>query len=112
MKMIMAIIKPFTLDDARSALAALGVEGLTITEVKGFGHQKGPTEVYRGAEHVASFLPRIKLEIAVPDDMEDAVVGAIRQATTTGLIGDGKIFVYELTNCVRIRTGESGRDAL
>lgn len=112
MKMIVAIIKPFTLDDVRSALSGLGIEGLTVTEVKGFGRQKGPTEIYRGAEHIPGFLPRVKLEVAVPDELESAVIEAIRGAATTGLIGDGKIFVYEIANCVRIRTGESGRDAL
>jgi nitrogen regulatory protein P-II 2 len=112
MKMIMAIIKPFKLDDVREALMALGVEGLTVSEVKGFGRQKGQTEIYRGAEYSVSFLPKVKIELAVSDDMEEQVIEALQNAANTGRIGDGKIFVYELTAAVRIRTGESGPDAL
>ena len=100
------------MDDAREALSAVGVQGLTVTEVKGFGRQKGHTELYRGAEYVVDFLPKSKLEIAVDDDQVDAVIDAISKATSTGKIGDGKIFVQELINVVRIRTGESGPDAL
>jgi nitrogen regulatory protein P-II 2 len=112
MKMIMAIIKPFKLDDVREALMALGVEGLTVSEVKGFGRQKGQTEIYRGAEYSVSFLPKVKIELAVSDDMEEQVIEALQNAANTGRIGDGKIFVYELTAAVRIRTGENGPDAL
>lgn len=112
MKLITAIIKPFKLDDAREALSAVGITGLTVTEVKGFGRQKGHTELYRGAEYVVDFLPKSKLEIAVNDDQVDQVIDAISKATSTGKIGDGKIFVQELSNVVRIRTGESGGDAL
>ena len=112
MKLITAIIKPFKLDDAREALSEVGVTGLTVTEVKGFGRQKGHTELYRGAEYVVDFLPKSKLEIAVDDDQADKVIDAISKATSTGKIGDGKIFVQELTDVVRIRTGESGADAL
>ena len=112
MKLITAIIKPFKLDDAREALSAVGITGLTVTEVKGFGRQKGHTELYRGAEYVVDFLPKSKLEIAVSDDQVDQVIDAISKATSTGKIGDGKIFVQELSNVVRIRTGESGADAL
>ncbi|MFT4560370.1 MAG: nitrogen regulatory protein P-II 2 [Gammaproteobacteria bacterium] len=112
MKLVTAIIKPFKIDDAREALSTVGVQGLTVTEVKGFGRQKGHTELYRGAEYVVDFLPKSKLEIAVDDDRVDAVLEAIAKATSTGKIGDGKIFVQELTNVVRIRTGESGPDAL
>lgn len=112
MKMVMAVIKPFKLDDVRDALTALGVEGLTVTEVKGFGRQKGQTEIYRGAEYSVNFLPKMKIEVAIPDKLEKQVVEAIKNAAGTGRIGDGKIFVYELTTAVRIRTGESGNDAL
>ncbi len=112
MKMVMAVIKPFKLDDVREALTALGVEGLTVTEVKGFGRQKGQTEIYRGAEYSVSFLPKVKIEIAIPSDMEEQVVEAIQDAASTGRIGDGKIFVYDLNAAVRIRTGETGQDAL
>ncbi len=112
MKMVMAVIKPFKLDDVREALTALGVEGLTVTEVKGFGRQKGQTEIYRGAEYSVNFLPKVKVEVAIPDKLEKQVVEAIQNAAGTGRIGDGKIFVYELTNAVRIRTGEKGNDAL
>ncbi len=112
MKMVMAIIKPFKLDDVREALSDAGVTGITVTEVKGFGRQKGHTELYRGAEYVVDFLPKIKLEIAVTDEQADAVVEAIMRAAGTGKIGDGKVFVYELERVVRIRTGELDGDAL
>jgi nitrogen regulatory protein P-II 1 len=112
MKMVMAVIKPFKLDDVREALAEVGVAGITATEVKGFGRQKGHTELYRGAEYVVDFLPKIKLEVAVADDQVDAVVEAIIQAAGTGKIGDGKIFVWDLGQVVRIRTGELDADAL
>ena len=112
MKMIVAVIKPFKLDDVREALAEVGVNGLTVTEVKGFGRQKGHTELYRGAEYVVDFLPKIKLEVAVDDAQVDVVVEAIMQAAGTGKIGDGKIFVMELARVVRIRTGELDTDAL
>jgi nitrogen regulatory protein PII len=112
MKLIVAIIKPFKLDDVREALQEVGVQGMTASEVKGFGRQKGHTELYRGAEYVVDFLPKIKLEIAADDDRVDAVVEAIRNAANTGKIGDGKIFVYPLEQVVRIRTNESGPDAL
>ena len=112
MKMIMAIIKPFKLDDVREALTALGVEGLTVTDVKGFGRQRGQTEIYRGAEYSVSFLPKIKIELAVPNDMVEKVLETLQASASTGKIGDGKIFVYDLLNVVRIRTGESGQDAL
>jgi nitrogen regulatory protein P-II 2 len=110
--MVMAIIKPFKLDDVREALTALGVEGLTVTEVKGFGRQKGQTEIYRGAEYTVNFLPKVKIEVAISAKMEKQVVEAIQNAAGTGRIGDGKIFVYDLTSAVRIRTGETGKDAL
>lgn len=112
MKMVVAVIKPFKLDDVREALTAIGIEGLTVTEVKGFGRQKGQTEIYRGAEYSVSFLPKVKIELAIPAEMEDQVVEAIHTTANTGRIGDGKIFVYDLTSAVRIRTGESGKDAL
>ena len=112
MKMVMAIIKPFKLDDVREALSEAGVNGITATEVKGFGRQKGHTELYRGAEYVVDFLPKIKLEVAVADDQVDRVVEAIMHAAGTGKIGDGKIFVYDLDRVVRIRTGELDGDAL
>ena len=112
MKMVMAIIKPFKLDDVREALAEVGVTGITVTEVKGFGRQKGHTELYRGAEYVVDFLPKLKLEVAATDDQVDAVVEAILQSAGTGKIGDGKIFVWELERVVRIRTGELDADAL
>ena len=112
MKMVMAIIKPFKLDDVREALADAGVAGITVTEVKGFGRQKGHTELYRGAEYVVDFLPKIKLEVAVTDDQADAVVEAIMKAAGTGKIGDGKIFAWDLERVVRIRTGELDGDAL
>ncbi len=112
MKMIMAVIKPFKLDDVREALAEHGVTGITVTEVKGFGRQKGHTELYRGAEYVVDFLPKVKLEIAVTDDQVEAVVETIVRAAGTGKIGDGKVFVYDLGTVVRIRTGELDGDAL
>ena len=112
MKMITAVIKPFKLEEVREALAECGVTGLTVTEVKGFGRQKGHTELYRGAEYVVDFLPKIKLEIAVTDDRVDAVTEAIIKAAGTGKIGDGKIFVWDLERVVRIRTGEMDGDAL
>ena len=110
--MVMAVIKPFKLDDVREALAEVGVAGVTATEVKGFGRQKGHTELYRGAEYMVDFLPKIKLEIAVPTDRVDAVVEAIMRAAGTGKIGDGKVFVWDLERVVRIRTGELDADAL
>ncbi len=112
MKLVTAIIKPFKLDDAREALSAVGVQGLTVTEVKGFGRQRGHTELYRGAEYVVDFLPKSKLEIAIDDERVDEIIEAIANATSTGKIGDGKIFVHDLANVIRIRTGESGPDAL
>ena len=112
MKMVMAVIKPFKLDDVRESLTALGVEGLTVTEVKGFGRQKGQTEIYRGAEYSVSFLPKVKIEVVIPDDLENQVVEALQDSANTGRIGDGKIFVYDVSSAVRIRTGESGDDAL
>ena len=112
MKMVMAIIKPFKLDDVREALSEVGVTGVTVTEVKGFGRQKGHTELYRGAEYVVDFLPKIKLEVAVADDQVERVVEAIMHAAGTGKIGDGKIFVWDLDRVVRIRTGELDGDAL
>jgi nitrogen regulatory protein P-II 2 len=112
MKLIMAIIKPFKLDDVREALTPLGVQGLTVTEVKGFGRQKGQTEIYRGAEYHVSFLPKVKIEVAVPSERVDAVVEAIMQAAQTGKIGDGKIFVLDIQRAVRIRTGELDAAAL
>ncbi len=112
MKLITAIIKPFKADDVREALSELGVSGMTLTEVKGFGRQKGHTELYRGAEYVIDFLPKVKLEIAVSDDLSDQVVEAICTAANSGQIGDGKIFVSNLEQTIRIRTGETGNDAL
>ncbi len=112
MKMVIAIIKPFKLDDVRSALADVGIQGITVTEVKGFGRQKGHTELYRGAEYVVDFLPKVKLELAVDDDQVDRVVEAIIETARTGKIGDGKIFVAELGQAMRIRTGEAGSRAL
>ncbi len=112
MKFVTAIIKPFKLDEVREALSAIGVQGVTVTEVKGFGRQKGHTELYRGAEYVVDFLPKVKVEVAVKADMLDQVLEAIMKSANTGKIGDGKIFVFELEQCVRIRTGESGPDAL
>jgi nitrogen regulatory protein P-II 2 len=112
MKLVMAIIKPFKLDEVRDALTPLGVQGLTVTEVKGFGRQKGQTEIYRGAEYQVSFLPKLKIEVAVPAEMVDAVVEAISTAARTGKIGDGKIFVIGLDSALRIRTGETDAAAL
>ena len=112
MKMITAIIKPFKLDDVREALSEIGVQGITVTEVKGFGRQKGHTELYRGAEYVVDFLPKVKVEIAVAADIADKVIEAISSAANTGKIGDGKIFVSAVEQVVRIRTGETGAEAL
>jgi len=112
MKIVMAIIKPFKLEEVRDALTAIGVHGLTVTEVKGYGRQKGHTEIYRGAEYAVSFLPKLKIEVAVNADVVDQVVDAIVVAARTGQIGDGKIFVYGLDGAVRIRTGEKDKDAL
>ena len=112
MKFVTAIIKPFKLDEVREALSAIGVQGVTVTEVKGFGRQKGHTELYRGAEYVVDFLPKVKIEVAIKDDMVDQVIEAITKSANTGKIGDGKIFVFELGQVIRIRTGESGPDAL
>ncbi len=112
MKLVTAVIKPFKLEDVRDALASLGVAGLTVTEVKGYGRQKGHTEIYRGAEYAINFLPKIKIEVAVPSERADGVVDAIITAAKTGQIGDGKIFVTELDHAVRIRTGETDDDAL
>lgn len=112
MKLIKAIIKPFKLDDVREALSEIGVQGITVSEVKGFGRQKGHTELYRGAEYVVDFLPKVKVETAVSDDKVEAVIEAIRGAANTGKIGDGKIFVMAIEQAIRIRTGESGDEAL
>jgi nitrogen regulatory protein P-II 2 len=112
MKIVMAIIKPFKLDEVRDALTAIGIQGLTVTEVKGYGRQKGHTEIYRGAEYAVSFLPKIKIEIAVAADMVERTVEAIGNAAKTGQIGDGKIFVFSIEQAVRIRTGETDSDAL
>ncbi len=112
MKLVTAIIKPFKLDEVREALSAIGVQGITVTEVKGFGRQKGHTELYRGAEYVVDFLPKVKLEAAVRLELLEAVIEAIEKSATAGKIGDGKIFVYDLEQVVRIRTGETGVDAL
>ena len=112
MKFISAVIKPFKLDDVRDALSAIGVQGLTVTEVKGFGHQKGHTELYRGAEYVVDFLPKVKIEIAISDEQVDSAIEAIRKVTNTGKIGDGKIFVSDLEQVIRIRTGETGEEAI
>jgi nitrogen regulatory protein PII len=112
MKMVTAIIKPFKLDDVREALSEIGVQGITVTEVKGFGRQKGHTELYRGAEYVVDFLPKVKVEAAVSEDLLEQVIDAITKSANTGKIGDGKIFVYSLEQTIRIRTGETGREAL
>ena len=112
MKMITAIVKPFKLDDVREALSDIGVQGITVSEVKGFGRQKGHTELYRGAEYVVDFLPKVKLEIAVADEQVDAVIEAVSKAANTGKIGDGKIFVTALEQVIRIRTGETGNAAV
>jgi nitrogen regulatory protein P-II 2 len=112
MKLVIAIIKPFKLEEVRDALNTIGVHGMTVTEVKGYGRQKGHTEIYRGAEYAVNFLPKIKVEVAVSDDMEDKAVAAIGNAAKTGQIGDGKVFVFDLDRAVRIRTGETDNDAL
>ncbi|MFT3779057.1 MAG: P-II family nitrogen regulator [Ottowia sp.] len=112
MKLVTAVIKPFKLDEVREALSALGVQGITVTEVKGFGRQKGHTELYRGAEYVVDFLPKVKIETAVADDVVERVVEAIEQSARTGKIGDGKIFVADVEQVIRIRTGETGKEAL
>ncbi len=112
MKLITAVIKPFKLDDVREALSEVGAQGITVTEVKGFGRQKGHTELYRGAEYVVDFLPKIKVEIGVGDELVERVIEAITRAANTGKVGDGKIFVHDLEDAIRIRTGESGPDAL
>ncbi|MGB0458916.1 MAG: P-II family nitrogen regulator [Porticoccaceae bacterium] len=112
MFLVSATIKPFKLDDVREALSDVGVQGITVTEVKGFGRQKGHTELYRGAEYVVDFLPKVKLEVVVADDILDAVIEAIEKAAKTGKIGDGKVFVYKVEQALRIRTGETGEEAL
>ncbi|WP_369600819.1 P-II family nitrogen regulator [Hahella sp. SMD15-11] len=112
MKLVTAVIKPFKLDDVREALSEIGVQGVTVTEVKGFGRQKGHTELYRGAEYVVDFLPKVKVEVAIGDALLDQVVEAIMKAANTGKIGDGKIFVQNLEQVIRIRTGETGEDAI
>lgn len=112
MKLVTAIIKPFKLDDAREALSEIGVQGITVTEVKGFGRQKGHTELYRGAEYIVDFLPKVKLEVAIGDDLLDQTLEAISKAANTGKIGDGKIFVTDLLQVIRIRTGETGEAAV
>ncbi len=112
MKLVTAIIKPFKLDDVREALSEIGVQGITVTEVKGFGRQKGHTELYRGAEYVVDFLPKVKLEIGIDEALVDQVIEAIQNAAATGKIGDGKIFVTDLGQAIRIRTGETGAEAL
>ena len=112
MKMVMAVIKPFKLDEVRDALTELGVQGITVTEVRGFGRQKGHTEIYRGAEYEVNYLPKLKLELAVEDDLTDRVLETIAKTAQTGQIGDGKLFVWELTTAVRIRTGETGEAAI
>jgi nitrogen regulatory protein P-II 2 len=112
MKMVTAIIKPFKLDEVREALSAIGVQGITVTEVKGFGRQKGHTELYRGAEYVVDFLPKVKVEAAIQDSLLDQVIEAIEKSAGTGKIGDGKIFVFDVEQVIRIRTGETGEEAL
>ena len=112
MKLVTAVIKPFKLDDVRESLSDIGVQGITVTEVKGFGRQKGHTELYRGAEYVVDFLPKVKIEVAIGDDLVDQVIEAITKAANTGKIGDGKIFVSSLEQVIRIRTGETGEDAV
>lgn len=112
MKMITAVVKPFKLDDVREGLSEIGVQGITVTEVKGFGRQKGHTELYRGAEYVVDFLPKVKIEVAIADAQADQVIEAISKAANTGKIGDGKIFVAALEQAIRIRTGETGDDAI
>ena len=112
MKLVTAVIKPFKLDDVREALSEIGVQGITVTEVKGSGRQKGHTELYRGAEYVVDFLPKVKIDVAIADDMLDRVIESITKAANTGKIGDGKIFVVNLEQAIRIRTGETGTDAI
>ncbi|HMA48224.1 MAG TPA: P-II family nitrogen regulator [Magnetospirillaceae bacterium] len=112
MKLVVAIIKPFKLDEVREALTPLGIQGLTVSEVKGFGRQKGQTEIYRGAEYIVNFLPKVKIEVAVTDEIVDRVVEAIQSAAQTGKIGDGKIFIFDIVQAIRIRTGETDNDAL
>ncbi len=112
MKLVVAIIKPFKLDDVRESLSEIGVQGITVTEVKGFGRQKGHTELYRGAEYVVDFLPKVKIEVAVDDSLLDRVMESIAKSANTGKIGDGKIFVFNIEQAMRIRTGETGPDAL
>ena len=112
MKMVIAIIKPFKLDEVREALSAIGVQGVTVTEVKGFGRQKGHTELYRGAEYVVDFLPKVKIEVAMKNELLESAIEAIEKSANTGKIGDGKIFVIDLEQAIRIRTGETGSDAL
>ena len=112
MKLVTAIIKPFKLDEVREALAAVGVQGITVTEVKGFGRQKGHTELYRGAEYVVDFLPKVKVEAAIRDDLLDQVIETIEKSASTGKLGDGKIFVFDVEQVIRIRTGETGEEAL
>jgi nitrogen regulatory protein P-II 2 len=112
MKLVTAVIKPFKLDEVRAALSEVGVQGITVTEVKGFGRQKGHTELYRGAEYVVDFLPKVKLEVAIQDELLDRVLDAIQKSANTGKIGDGKIFVFDLGQIIRIRTGETGAEAL
>jgi nitrogen regulatory protein P-II 2 len=112
MKMVMAVVKPFKLDEVREALSAIGVQGVTVTEVKGFGRQKGHTELYRGAEYVVDFLPKIKIEAAVDDAIVEQVIEAIEKSARTGKIGDGKVFVMPIEQAIRIRTGETGKEAL
>jgi nitrogen regulatory protein P-II 2 len=112
MKLVVAVIKPFKLDEVRESLSAIGVQGITVTDVKGFGRQKGHTELYRGAEYVVDFLPKVKIEAAMSDDLVDRSIEAIEKSANTGKIGDGKIFVFNLEQVVRIRTGETGADAL
>ena len=112
MKLVTAILKPFKLDEVREALAAVGVQGITVTEVKGFGRQKGHTELYRGAEYVVDFLPKVKVEAAIRDDLLDQVIETIEKSASTGKIGDGKIFVFDVEQVIRIRTGETGEEAL
>ncbi|MDA0663247.1 MAG: P-II family nitrogen regulator [Proteobacteria bacterium] len=112
MKMVMAVVKPHKLDAVREALTGMGIDGMTVTEVRGYGRQKGHTEIYRGAEYAVNFLPKVKIEVAIGDDMVEQVVEAIQGAAHTGKIGDGKVFVYDMGRAVRIRTGETGEDAL
>ena len=112
MKLVTAVIKPFRLDDVRDALSRIGIQGMTVTEVKGFGRQKGHTELYRGAEYVVDFLPKVKLEVAISEKLVDQALEAISEAAKTGKIGDGKVFVYTIEQVIRIRTGETGEDAI